>query len=242
LELINEGDRRVSIEGIYPYLLMERQSAPDVQLKPVKTLALEEAAADNYVTVNNKGVKEAFYSWSLQLVAEQGKRQSFGPCTQDVASITRKSILGSRPEGDYRLKMIGQTKGDASVEKESNIHLILWNPANVKEGIKYNIISEFNKSKAITIYEKDLSDVITPEIPRGATAIIRGHADVIGEKVYNPYLSLAPANDVKNIIENGFSKTGTSDVKFELNGLREDAKLALLQTKLLKSVLTTEQL
>jgi hypothetical protein len=53
---------------------------------------------------------------------------------------------------------------------------------------------------------------------------------------------LAPANDVKNIIENGFSKTGTNDVKFELNGLREDANLALLQTKLLKSVLTTEQL
>jgi hypothetical protein len=70
LELINEGDRRVSIEGIYPYLLMEFQSGPDVQLKPVKILALEEAADDNYVTVNNKGAKETLSSWSLQLVAE----------------------------------------------------------------------------------------------------------------------------------------------------------------------------
>jgi hypothetical protein len=35
LELLNEGDRRVSIESI---LLMEFQSGPDAQLKPVKLL------------------------------------------------------------------------------------------------------------------------------------------------------------------------------------------------------------
>jgi hypothetical protein len=37
-----------------------------------------------------------------------------------------------------------------------------------------------NKSKAISIYEKYLTDVITPKIPVGATVIVHGHTDVIG--------------------------------------------------------------
>jgi hypothetical protein len=62
-------------------------------------------------------VQPSFSSWSLQLADEQGKIQSFGPYTQDVVSIPGKSILGSRPEGDYRVKMVGQTKSGAIVEK-----------------------------------------------------------------------------------------------------------------------------
>jgi hypothetical protein len=169
----------------------------------------------------------------LQLTDEQGKTQSFGPYTENVVSIPGKTILGSRPEGDYRVKMIGQTKSGAIVEKESNMHVVLWTPAKVEEGIRYSIIYEFNKSKAITIYEKYLTDVITPKIPVGATVIIHGHTDAIGEEVYNQDLSLARANDVKTIIENGLAKIGRNDVKFELNGFGEDANL-------LKNELTTE--
>jgi hypothetical protein len=51
----------------------------------------------------NKGAAEAFFM-VMQLADEQGKIQSFGPYTQDVVSIPGKSILGSRPEGDYRVK------------------------------------------------------------------------------------------------------------------------------------------
>ncbi|MFQ3173324.1 MAG: hypothetical protein ACI9WT_000301 [Flavobacterium sp.] len=231
LELLNEGDRRVSIESTSPDLLMEFQSGPDAQLKPVKIVALQEAPAESYVTFDNKGADEAFSSWSLQLADEQGKIQSFGPYTEDVVSIPGKSILGSRAEGDYRVKMVGQTKSGAIVEKESNMHVVLWTPAKVEEGIRYSIIYEFNKSKAITIYEKYLTDVITPKIPVGATVIIHGHTDVIGEEVHNQDLSLARANDVKTIIEKGLSKTGRNDVKFELNGFGEDANNAPFENK-----------
>jgi hypothetical protein len=51
--------------------------------------------------------------------------------------------------------------------------------------------------------------------------------------------SFARANDVKNIIENSLSKTGRTDVKFELDGSGENVNKALLKTKLLK-ILTTE--
>jgi outer membrane protein OmpA-like peptidoglycan-associated protein len=50
--------------------------------------------------------------------------------------------------------------------------------------------------KAISIYEKYLTDVITPKIPLGATVIIHGRTDEIWEAVHNQDLSLARANDV----------------------------------------------
>jgi hypothetical protein len=231
LELLSEGDRRVSVESTSPDLLMEFQSGPDAQLKPVKIVALQEAPAESYVTFDNKGANEALSSWSLQIADEQGKIQSFGPYTEDVVSIPGKSILGSRPEGDYRVKMVGQTKSGKIIEKETPVHVVLWTPAKVEEGIRYSIIYEFNKSKAITIYEKYLTDVITPKIPAGATVIIHGHTDAIGEEVHNKDLSLARANDVKNIIENGLAKTGRKDVKFELNGFGEDANKAPFENK-----------
>ncbi|MFV7235739.1 OmpA family protein [Flavobacterium sp. ZB4R12] len=231
LELLREGDRRVSIESASPDLLMEFQSGPDAQLKPVQIVPLQEAPVESYVTFNNKGAGEALSSWSLQIADEQGKVQSFGPYTQEEVSIPGKSILGSRPEGDYKVKMIGQTKSGKIIEKETSVHMVLWTPTKMEEGLRYSIIYEFNKSKAITIYEKYLTDVVTPKIPVGATVIIHGHTDIIGEEVHNQDLSLARANDVKSILQSGLSKTGRNDVKFEVLGYGEDENKSPFENK-----------
>jgi outer membrane protein OmpA-like peptidoglycan-associated protein len=231
LGLLREGDQRVSIESTSPDLLMEFQSGAGAQLKPVRIVPLQEAPASSYVTFNNKGAGEALSTWSLQITDEQGKSQSFGPYTQDEVSIPGKVILGSRPQGDFKVKMIGQTKSGAVVEHEAPVHVVLWTPAKTEEGLRYSIIYEFNKSKAIAIYEKYLTDVITPKIPVGATVIIHGHTDDIGEEVHNQELSLARANDVKNTIENGLSKAGRKDVKFELSGYGENQNSAPFENK-----------
>jgi hypothetical protein len=231
LELLREGDRRVSIESTSPDLLMEFQSGPDAQLKPVQITPLQEAPAESYVTFNNKGANEALSTWSLQITDEQGKVQAFGPYTQEEVSIPGKSILGSRPEGDYTVKMIGQTKSGKIVEKETPVHMVLWTPAKMEEGTRYSIIYEFNKSKAIGIYEKYLTEVVTPKIPVGATVIIHGHTDIIGEEVHNQDLSLARANDVKSIIESGLSKSGRNDVKFEVLGYGENENKSPFENK-----------
>ncbi len=231
LELLNEGDRRVSVESTSPNLLMEFQSGPDAQLKPVQIVALKEAPIESYVTFDNKGAAEALSSWSLQITDEQGKVQAFGPYIEDVVRIPGQSLLGTRPEGDFNVKMMGQSKSGEIVIKESPVHVVLWTPAKVEEGMRYSIIYEFNKSKAITIYEKYLTEVIAPKIPTGATVIIHGHTDVIGEEAHNQDLSLARANDVKSIIESGLSKTGRNDVKFELHGFGEDENKAPFENK-----------
>lgn len=231
LVLLREGDRRVSIESNSPDLLMEFQSGPDAPLKPVQISNLQEAPIESYITFNNKGATEALSSWSLQIVDEQGKTQAFGPYTEDEVKIPGKSILGSRPEGDYTVKMIGQTKSGNIVEKETPVHMVLWTPAKTVEGMRYSIIYEFNTSKAIKMYEKYLTEVVTPKIPVGATVIIKGHTDIIGEEAYNQKLSLSRANDTRNIIENALAKSGRKDVKFDVSGFGENENSAPFENK-----------
>ena len=231
LVLLREGDRRVSIESNSPDLLMEFQSGTDAQLKPVQIVALQEAPIESYVSFNNKGAGESLSSWSLQLTDEQGKVQSFGPYMEDEVKIPGKSILGSRPEGDYNVKMIGQTKSGKIVEKETPIHVVLWTPAKTEEGMRYSILYEFNKAVAIKMYEKYLTDIVAPKIPVGAKVMIHGHTDIIGGEAYNLNLSASRANDVKTIIEKALAKAGRNDVKFEVNGFGEDENKSPFENK-----------
>jgi outer membrane protein OmpA-like peptidoglycan-associated protein len=231
LTLLREGDRRVSIESNSPVLLMEFQSGPNAQMKPVEMITLQEAPRDSYVTFDVEGVKEAFTTWSLALTDENGTVQYFGPYTEESVSIPGNAILGARPEGDYKVTMIGQTKNGNTVKKESTAHIVLWTPAKTVEGMRFSILYEFNKSKAIKMYERYLIDVVTPKIPIGGTVIIHGHTDIIGSEVNNLSLSVARANDVKRIIQKGLSKAGRKDVKFEVNGYGEDQKSAPFENK-----------
>ena len=231
LELLREGDRRVTIESNSSDLLMEFQSGPDAQLKPVMIMPLQEAPVESYVTINNKGAKDALSTYSIQMADKQGKVQSFGPYTEDVVTIPGKSILGNKAEGDFTMKMVGQTKSGKVIEKETPVHVVLWKPATIEQGIRYSILYEFNKAKAITIYEKYLSDVVAPKIPAGGTVIIHGHTDIIGGEAYNLNLSAARANDVRTIIESALSKAGRNDVKFEVNGYGEDENKSPFENK-----------
>jgi outer membrane protein OmpA-like peptidoglycan-associated protein len=231
LDLLREGDRRVSIESSSPALLMEFQSGPNAPLRPVEIIGVQEAPLDSYVSFNVEGGKEAFSSWSLEIMDEKGIVQNFGPYTQGWVSMPGKSILGARPEGDYKVTMIGQTKNGKTVKKEASIHLVLWTPPKDAEIMRFSIIYEFNKSKAITIYEKYLTEIVIPKIPNGGKVIIHGYTDIIGDEAHNQKLSLARANDVRNIIEHGLSKAGRSDVEFEVYGFGEDQNLSPFENK-----------
>lgn len=231
LELLREGDRRVSIESNSPELLMEFQSGPDAPLKSFELVAVQEAPVDSYVTFNAVGANEAYSSWSLQTSDSDGIVKTFGPYTQEKVSIPGKSIMGSRAEGDYKIKMIGQTKAGLIEEKETTTHMVLWTPSGTEEGLRYSIIFEFNKSKAIAIYEKYLTEVVTPKIPKNGIVIIHGHTDIIGEEAYNVNLSLDRANEVKNIIEKALSNTDRKDVKFEIHGFGENENVAPFENK-----------
>ena len=231
LVLLREGDRRVSIESTSPALLMEFQSGPDAPLRPVEFDAVQEAPLDSYVVFNVAGAKDAFTTWTLEITDEKGKTQYFGPYVQDNVSIPGKSILGTRPQGDFKVAMIGQTKSRKTVRKETAVHMVLWTPDKNEQGMRFSVIYEFNEATAIRIYEKYLTEIVTPKIPLNGRVIIHGHTDVIGDATNNLELSLARANDVKSIIQNSLATTGRTDVTFEVYGFGEDEKLSPFENK-----------
>jgi outer membrane protein OmpA-like peptidoglycan-associated protein len=226
LALLKEGDRRVSVESNSPALLMEFQSGPDAPLKPVKIINEPEAPIESYVTFKVDGADEAFSTWQMEITDKDGMVQNFGPYTQEEVSISGNTILGTNPEGDYNVKMIGTNKTGEVVTKESTVHIIAWTPSKVEEGMRFSVIYEFDDAKAIAMYNKYLSEVVAPKIPANSKVIIHGHTDVIGEEVYNQKLSVRRANDVKTTLQNSVSELGTTGVTFEVTGLGENEEAA----------------
>ena len=231
LVLLREGDRRVSIASNSPALLMEFQTGPDAPLRPVEILDAQEIPLDSYATFNVQGANAAFSSWMIEVRDEEGKVQYFGPYTNEKVTLPGASILGDRPEGDYKITLVGQTKSGKVVKKETSVHMVLWTPANYVDTMRFSVIYEFNNSKAIQIYEKYLTDIVAPKIPSLGTVIIHGHTDIIGGEDHNLKLSLARANDVKSILEKSLAKAGRSDVTFEVRGFGEDEKVAPFENK-----------
>ena len=226
LVLLREGDRRVSVESSSPALLMEFQSGPDAPLKPVKIITVPEAPIESYVTFKADGADEAFSTWQMEITDKDGITQNYGPYTQEEVSISGNTILGTNPEGDYNVKMIGTNKTGEVVTKESTVHIVAWTPSKVEEGMRFSIIYEFDDAKAIAMYNKYLSEVVAPKIPANAKVIIHGHTDVIGEEDYNQKLSLARANDAKTTLQNSVTKLGTTGVTFEVSAFGESESAA----------------
>jgi len=232
LELLRQDDRKVSINSSSPDLLMEFQSGPDARLKPVKITAIQEAPFDSYVTFNAEGASKAFSSWRMEIKDPSGKVQNFGPYRQDKVSIPGKTIMGTTSQGRYLVSMIGTENNGTIIRKEASVNMVLWTPPTDEIGMRYSVIFEFDDAKTLSIYKDYLTSVIVPKIPVNGKVIIHGHTDKIGEEEYNQTLSLARANDVKNILESGLKNAGRSDVKFEVRGMGENEKLSPFKNNL----------
>ena len=95
LDLLREGDHRVSVWSESPALMMEYQTGPDVPLKPVEILDVQTAPLDSYITFNVEGAEKAFKSWSVEVTDQNGTVQNFGPYTQEKVSIPGKNYPGN---------------------------------------------------------------------------------------------------------------------------------------------------
>lgn len=226
LQMLRQGDRRVSIESSSPELLAEFQQGPDTQLRPVEIVSTQTAPLDSYVSIINEGAGTAYQSWTMDVKDYMGKVQTFGPYTQDRISIPGKVLLGNRKEGTYDMTMKGLLRNGGTEVKTANVRIALWSPPTTQEGLRYSVLFEFDESKAIDIYEKYLTEVVVPRIPPAGTVIIHGHTDVIGDGNYNQNLSQARADDVMGILKRSLAAAGRTDVKFESIGFGEDTLLS----------------
>jgi outer membrane protein OmpA-like peptidoglycan-associated protein len=226
LQMLRQGDRRVSIESSSPELLAEFQQGPDTQLRPVEIVSTQAAPLDSYVSIINEGAGTAYQSWTMDVKDYMGKVQTFGPYTQDRISIPGKVLLGNRKEGTYDMTMKGLLRNGGTEVKTANVRIALWSPPTTQEGLRYSVLFEFDESKAIDIYEKYLTEVVVPRIPPAGTVIIHGHTDVIGDGNYNQNLSQARADEVMGILKRSLAAAGRTDVKFESIGFGEDILLS----------------
>jgi outer membrane protein OmpA-like peptidoglycan-associated protein len=225
LALLQAGDRRVDIESNSPELLIQVGGGPHYMLKPVVVVADVEDPLDSRVIFNVVGAKEAFASWSLEITDDQGKIQRFGPSTRDQESISGNAILGDRAQGDYKIVMLGDTKSGKFVRKESSVHLVRRD-APMKDVVRFRILFDFDKSKAVTSYDKFITDVITPLIPDSGKVIIHGYTDIIGDEEYNDSLSSQRAQDVQSILEQAVAKSGKKGVTYQTFGFGGDVQYA----------------
>ncbi|WP_310556921.1 OmpA family protein [Flavobacterium sp.] len=230
LDLLREGDQRVTIETYSPELLMEFQSG-DAPLKPVEIVSLEQNKNRDDIAFNVAGSKEAFTTWTLELKDENGKVKNFGPYSEDKVIVSRNTILKNQQQGNFNVTMVGQTKSGKTVRKETSVYILPYVAPQIQESIRFSVIYEFNESKSIAIYEKYLTEIVTPKIPNGGTVAIKGHTDIIGKEGYNQNLSLERANDVRSIIEKKLAKLGRTDVKFQIYGYGEDPNYSLFENK-----------
>jgi outer membrane protein OmpA-like peptidoglycan-associated protein len=210
------------VESSSPALLMEFNNGNTSLLKSVQISTLQNAPLDSYVSLNVKDANNSLITWSAEFKDKKGNLQNFGPFYSDNAYISSKSILGTQPNGKYKITMRGIKQDGSIIEKYGNANIVLWTPSKNEEGSRFSILYEFNDSKAIKIYEKYLLDVITPKIPTGSKVFIHGYTDIIGNEKNNYDLSLARAHDVHGILKKGLSNAGRSDVTFEVIGFGED--------------------
>lgn len=219
LELLRQEGNGVTIKSGSAVLLKAFQTGPDA---PRRSKALtQEAPLDSYVTFIVDDATEAFKSWKLELRDENGELQTFGPYTKDKVSLSGKSILGNHSSGDYDITMVGEAKNGSTVRKEAKAEIALWEAPVVEHGKRYSVIYEFDNSVTSAAYKDYLLNVVTPAIPAGATVMIRGYSDSIGEMSHNRLLSEARAADVRSIIQSGLTRAGRTDVTFDVDGYGE---------------------
>lgn len=229
LYLLSDSDRRVTIETLSPELLAEFKSGPSTAI--VSATHQDEAPETSFVQLEVKGAEKALTSWYVQMEDSLGKTSTFGPFTKDKISLSGHSILENKPEGDYTIKLIGLTKSGKTIHQETKAHVVLWQPIQFDEGVRFSILFEFDESKAIGMYDNYLIEVVAPKIPKDGIVLIHGHTDTIGNVNYNLNLSKSRANDVKNTLEKALQQLGRTDVKFEIIGFGEDPNYAPFQNE-----------
>ncbi|MEO6521388.1 MAG: OmpA family protein [Mucilaginibacter sp.] len=218
LALLRAGDRRVDITSNSPELLTEVGGG---MMKPVQIVAVQVDPLDSHVVFNMDKAKDVFTSWTIDMTDDRGTVQHYGPYTQNQESISGAAILGNNPEGNYKVVMTGQTKGGMTLTKESSVHLVRQDQAP-ETGLRYSILYDFDKSNSTASYDKFLTNTVAASITDGATVIIHGHTDAIGDEEHNLKLSQERAKDVQTTLERALNKAGKTNVKFEIIGFGED--------------------
>ena len=227
LDLLRAGDRRVDIVSTSPELLMEVGGG---MMKPIQIEAVQFDPQDSNVLFNIGGASDQLKSWTVDVTDETGRIQRYGPYTGTTASIPGKTILGDRAEGNYRVSMNGETISGLSINKTSTLRVVRQDDT-LEKAYRFSILFDFDQTRTVETYARFLRDVVSPQIPDGASVIIHGHTDVIGEPDYNFTLSQGRAAEAQRILQNALTSAGKNNVKVQTTGFGEDESRSPFENK-----------
>lgn len=215
LDLVVPEDRRVEIS-----------SSSIELLEPVQIISLQEDPLDSDVLFSVRNAQDYFASWSVVLTDDNGKITRFGPYTTQQERISGKIILDGKMRNNYKVVLEGQTSDGQIVKKEDSMKLIQSDEPEEAPGYRFSILFEFDQSKTVATYERFLSQTVTRLIPEGASVIIHGHTDIVGEESHNLKLSQNRAHEAMKVIEQAITRAGKKRVKFDTYGFGEDVRRA----------------
>lgn len=221
LDLVRPEDRRVDVTSSSTQLL-----------EPVQIVSLQEDPLDSDVSFSVPNAEEKYSSWSVDITDESGSVKHFGPFTSSQERISGRTILGNSIKGSYTIAMIAQTKNGESVRKEQTTQLVRTDQPDEELGLRFSIIFEFDQSKTVATYDRFLTTTVAPLIPEGASVIIHGHTDIVGEESHNLKLSRDRAQETMSILQRVLTSAGKRRVKFDTFGFGEDIRRAPFDNKL----------
>lgn len=214
LKLLQEGDRRVTIESSYPSLLKEFEIESNRSNKLSTKQVLTQANSNAFLF--SVSTKKLIDSWSFQITDNANNLKKFGPYQQKQVYILPDSILGTiANNGNYKVQMIGLTKNGFEFIRNAEFNIAPSLTKTISDILRFSIIFEFDDAKSIEIYKQFLTETVTPKIPYGATVVLNGYTDIIGQDDHNNDLSLRRMKSVKQVIEDLLYKAGRNDVVFD---------------------------
>ncbi len=221
IALLREGDRRVDIISSSPILMA-----------PVQLNVIQDDATDSRIVFKtSSSPKESVTSWKMDVTDEKGSVQHFGPYKKEQESISVKTILGEKPNGNYKIVMLAETTDGKQVVKQSDMYLS-HNKELKGQAYRFSVLFDFNKWKTVAAYEKFLTDEVAPQIPDSGLVIIHGHTDIIGDEKYNEKLSVERAFETERILKQALTKAGKKNIKYNVIGLGSDTDYAPFENKL----------
>lgn len=162
--------------------------------------AREENMIDVVITTN-----ESIDSWQAT-ISGNGQRKSYGPFTDLEAYLDPTGLLGEDDSSEeFTVEVVAKTKDGRTLSDTEKFELFL----NKKDAMaeRHVLTFEYAEEDPVSRSQAFIND-IAKRIPNGATVIVSGYTDNIGNEDVNQKLSLQRAREVEKIIEDQVRAAG----------------------------------
>jgi outer membrane protein OmpA-like peptidoglycan-associated protein len=240
LEMLRAENQRVEILSSSRELLLQVGEDERFMLKPVE-IEGEAPGTDSVVfhaapsrralplpafRAPRAGSAPAPFVWSLAITDDTGGTRRFGPFTRARETLPAALLLGTRARARFTAVMTGR-EGEASagVTRQAAFSLSQRN-GGVHEILRFGILFDIDQARAVSSYDRFLTEVVAPRVSDTSTVFVRGRTDVIAESAYNLKLSKGRAEGVLRKLDDATGAAGRRGVRFQPSWSGEDPRQA----------------